>query len=597
MTSLIGTGPNQVSLNQQLGKLAFQDSVNDVIQSPYQDTNISNVLPTLNLDFAKTKLLDPRVTFTRASTGTYYDGRTSAIAEQNLFTWSNTFTNAAWTATSGTVAAGVTDPAGGTTAFSFTATNSNATLYQTLTTTATAYTISVWIQRVSGTGNIQLTLDGTNFTTVTVTGSWVQYSATATPTAASHTIGIRVATNADAINIFAAQLENRSAATAANITTSQPLTNYIPVLQTAASGVPRFDHNPNTGESLGFLIEESRVNLLTYSSAFDNAAWSKANGVSVTTAADIAPDGTQTMQRLVESATNASHYIQYASVVTISNSTAYTFSFFAKASGRTRLSFIGDVTAGYIGGTAIVDLTTGTLVAKNSATATVTITSAGNGVWRIAISDTSVGTQAAPAIALATETYSTTSAFQTYTGNGYSGILIWGAMLEQGSFSSSFIPTTSAQVTRAADAASMTGTNFSSWFNPGQGSFYVDIYNEAATSVRVFTLSDGTITNQIWMGPDYGLAVYKNSAYQAQLGASPAQGVGKNAFSYAVNNFGYCRNGGATATSTTGQLPTGINVLNIGSTAVNTGYMGGPLKRLTYYPQALSAAELQELTS
>ena len=47
------------------------------------------------------------------------------------------------------------------------------------------------------------------------------------------------------------------------------------LIQTAASGAARFDHNPTTGESLGLLVEEARTNRVTYSEQFDNAGWAE----------------------------------------------------------------------------------------------------------------------------------------------------------------------------------------------------------------------------------------------------------------------------------------------------------------------------------
>jgi len=92
----IGTAPNEIPLNQYLGSLAYQDdssvTINggvatlDVatITAIQNDTAISNVQPSLNLDFANVKKLDPRITFARASEARYYDGKTVAKAEENL---------------------------------------------------------------------------------------------------------------------------------------------------------------------------------------------------------------------------------------------------------------------------------------------------------------------------------------------------------------------------------------------------------------------------------------------------------------------------------------------------------------------------------
>jgi hypothetical protein len=64
----------------------------------------------------------------------------------------------------------------------------------------------------------------------------------------------------------------------------------------------RFDHDQNTGESLGLLVEESRTNLVTYSEQFNDASWNK-NGLSITTntSATTAPDGSTNAEKITES--------------------------------------------------------------------------------------------------------------------------------------------------------------------------------------------------------------------------------------------------------------------------------------------------------
>lgn len=382
--------------------------------------NYPNVFPSLELNFANSQQLDPRVTFSRSTTAPYYDGKTSAIAEQNLFIQSNTFTNAAWVATSATIASGVTDPAGGTTAYSMTATAGNATLYQTLTLTATAYTESIWIQRVTGTGTINLTLDGTTLSPVTITGSWAKYTYTATPSAGSKTIGIQIVTSGDAINIYGSQIENRSSATATNITTTSALTNYIPQLLTAPINAPRFDFNPTTGESLGLLIEQSSTNLLTYSQDFSNAVWTKTNAT-ITTGANIAPDGTQTASKLIESTSTGGHNV--SNLVTVISATNYTSSIYAKASERGYILMFDN----NLGVGKYFNLFTGTILGNFGAgPASATITPVGNGWYRCTITNTTTSTnQTGVNVYISTDGSSI-----SYTGNGYSGVYLWGAQLE-----------------------------------------------------------------------------------------------------------------------------------------------------------------------
>ena len=56
------------------------------------------------------------------------------------------------------------------------------------------------------------------------------------------------------------------------------------------------------------------------------------------------------------------------------------------------------------------------------------------------------------------------------------------AQIEVGSFATSFIPTAGSTVTRTADSLTMTGTNFSSWFNASEGTFVVEFEPPAVLS-------------------------------------------------------------------------------------------------------------------
>ena len=255
------------------------------------------------------------------------------------------------------------------------------------------------------------------------------------------------------IFIWGAQLEIRSSVTAYTATTTQAITNYIPKLQSAASGVARFDNNPTTGESLGLLIEESRTNLLTYSSDYTNAVWTKTN-TTITSAANVAPDGTQTAQKVVESTSSSGHELYEA--VTLVSGNSYTWSGYFKAAGRNWVAFLAQDASG---NTTYFDLQNG-VVGTNASGNTASITSVGNGWYRCTLTRTVSGTSGYWHILTASANNTV-----TYTGDGFSGYFVWGAQVELGAFATSYIPTVASQVTRAADAASMTGTNFSTWCN------------------------------------------------------------------------------------------------------------------------------------
>lgn len=162
------------------------------------------------------------------------------LAEQgvtNLCLRSQEFDNASWTASNITVAAdAVAAPDGTTTAETLTASAGNGTVIQDLGVIASAVkTFSVWLKRKTGTGDIDLTLDGgATWTTKTITSSWARYSIT--QTLADPDCGIRIVTNADAVLIWGAQVEALAFATSYIATTSATVTRSADTLSYTLAG-------------------------------------------------------------------------------------------------------------------------------------------------------------------------------------------------------------------------------------------------------------------------------------------------------------------------------------------------------------------------
>lgn len=135
-------------------------------------------------------------------------------ARTNSALRSEEFDNASWSKTNVTVSANsIVSPDTTTNADTLTASAGNGTVQQGVTTTAISWTYSVWLRRLTGTGNVQITMDGTTWVTQTITSSWARYSVTQTGVAGTSNPGIRIVTSGDAVYAFGAQAEAGAFAT------------------------------------------------------------------------------------------------------------------------------------------------------------------------------------------------------------------------------------------------------------------------------------------------------------------------------------------------------------------------------------------------
>ena len=178
--------------------------------------------------------------------------------------------------------------------------------------------------------------------------------------------------------------------------------------------------------------------------------------------------------------------------------------------------------------------------------------------------------------------------------------------VEEGEFATSFIPTTSAAATRAADVATI-DISSASWFNASEGTIYIDsVYDgtiAAAAGRRLASFNNSTANELIGCGISSGgdLVGYvtDGGASQAEITgqASPAELTRyKTAFTYKANDFAISTNGGAVATDTSGTLPT-VDTINIGSDYGNANQTFGIISNLRYYPVRLPNATLQGITT
>jgi len=184
------------------------------------------------------------------------------------------------------------------------------------------------------------------------------------------------------------------------------------------------------------LVEVCPWNLLEYSEDFSNGVWNPVNS-GVTANTTTAPNGTTTADSLLETTATGEHrFWQRPALISGQD---YTFTMYVKQNGRKRFQIkIFDSTS--VQASALFDVSTGTIVATNGVS---TITSVGDGWYRCSIVATSPTTSIGYTVLdLCTDSYSQSTAAESYTGDASKGVYVWGAQLNIGSTAKPYFPTT-----------------------------------------------------------------------------------------------------------------------------------------------------------
>ena len=373
--------------------------------------------------------LDPRITFSRTSNATLIgsDG-TLQYAPHNLLTYSEQFDNAAWTKAQSTITSNsVTAPDGTTTADKLVedATNSQHVLFRStsisLNTThaASGYfkageRTRINFRLLNGTFNsganvtFDLSAGTTPFSSLIGTATNLLFSITPVGDGWYRCSVSCVVDATSTAGVWAAYLVNTG--------------NNDTYTGDGTSGIYVWGAQLNVG-ALQPYYSTTVKNLLGYSQEFDNAAWSKSNST-ITADVTAAPNGSMTADKLVEDTATSNHLIQSGAITVISN-TKYTVSIYAKASERSQVRVALSAVEFTNGRQALFDLQTGTVAAVETG-ATAAVVSIGNGWYRCAVTATASVSGSNP-VTYQLANGATTPAPQSYTGDGTSGIYIWGA--------------------------------------------------------------------------------------------------------------------------------------------------------------------------
>ena len=583
--------------------------------------------PAMSLDFLQ-PFLDSRITFSRGTNATLVDSTGKIVyAPANLLTYSQEIGGTNWLSDDVTVALNsIAAPNGTLTASTITdtVTNSDHRIISGGTnpsfTASVSYTLSVYVknntrnfvQLAFGTAafgatayaNFDVTTgvvgtvgSGTTASITAVGSGWYRCAITAPATAtASTSIFFALITSATAVRaelyagtgsslyVWGAQLEP---------VTYQTTPSTYNVTTSAAYYGPRFDYDPVTLAAKGLLIEEARTNLLLYSEDLTNAVWVK-SGSTATANTATSPAGTTTADRWEPTLTGTIGTTRLLEAAVVTIGAVYTSSAYVKAAGK-RWVFFTSPDAANAAHYCWFDLQTGTVGTKGASVTTATITPAGDGWFRLTTSSTSTSATNYVFIS-ATDADNST----TVTANG-NAILIWGAQLEAGAFATSYIPTVASTVTRSADIATMTGTNFSSWYNQSEGTFVSDwdsIGYTANTMILAATDSGSTNLVQQFLTSSTSprFIVRTSGVDQAALDStSGATTVNKMASAYKVNDFASTVNGATVVTDVAGTIPT-VDRLGIGSRLASLIW-NGHIRQIAYYNTRLPNAQLQALTA
>lgn len=365
------------------------------------------------------------------------------------------------------------------------------------------------------------------------------------------------------------------------------------LLVASATNTPRIEYDAN-GNPLGLLMEASRTNLWLRSQEFDNASWSKVRAtVSANTIAG--PDGTSTADTLVEDGTAANTHLLRQDYASATSGTTYTLSVFAKAKERSQIVLLfGADTAAFANEGVLFTLSgSGTAAISTGSPVAYGIEALANGWYRCWASATCASTTNA-----ILRIYLASSNSSTYSGDGASGLYLWGAQLEAGRFLSSYIPTTTVSVARTADSCIRTlGSEFSATAGTVVVAGRASGGRDAAVGQAVWSFDDGTLNERICLtrSPTTDSANYivtDGGVAQATIAGTFSNLTAfKSAAAWAANDFVHVFNG-ASATDAAGTLPT-ATVCNLGGLAGGGTVMNGHIRRFDYYPTRLPNAFLQ----
>jgi len=389
------------------------------------------------------------------------------------------------------------------------------------------------------------------------------------------------------------------------------------VLQTATTDAPRFDHDPATGASRGLLIEESRTNSIRNSQAGGST-----NGV--LGSGGVAPtnwvviDGGATAE-VVGTGTAAGFFYMD---VKVSGTTSFTtgavyFETSTQVVAAKDQTWTGSYWAALIGGSN-TNITTFRAAFLENDSSGVFLTSGNTNHSLTSSLVRYTGTRTLTEASTARVRFGIGWAHSSSVAVDFT-LRIAAPQLEQGAFATSYIPTTTAAATRAADSAVV--TPISSFYNASEGTLFAEGIAQQATSVGspagqnisasllTFNISTDNTGNQgINNALLYRPVTTSNGGFYYGVGGAGQATITQSGFTqgsivklagaYALNNFAASVAGAAVGTDTSGSVGLAANTMRIGKqTSAPSGFFNGHIRKVAYWPKRLTNTLLEQLTT
>ena len=354
------------------------------------------------------------------------------------------------------------------------------------------------------------------------------------------------------------------------------------LVQTAASGVPRFEYDPLSGECVALLVEPSKINYIKQSQSIGTSPWVVEN-LTVQQNNATAPDGAVTATSLVPTAVNSNHSVSLngGSVDTATpNNEQYRFSVYCKFNGHRYVGFYCNINLGVYGHFDLVD----------GVAAIGSIQELNDGWYRCTSSQypaAANNNNNTLSIALTTSDTNYSAKGVAFLGDGVSGVFIWGAQSEPGTFVTSYVPTTTTAVTRAADVATISGTNLSSFYSANTGTIYTEQPRQASSAGVVIGDSSG---NRLldWQSS----AIYRTSWGGADYTWTGASAVSGTSLNRAALSYGQGAQGAVNGTAYTLSPFVASGVFTTSSLSLQ-----GVFSRIAFWPSQLTPAATAGITA